>query len=247
MAEQPVIGHTVRRFPAVESTNDAAKELLDDDPVEGLVVVADRQVAGRGRHGRAWVSPPGGLYVSVILQPEEKGVQVLSLLSGIPVVKALRHYGVLATLRWPNDVVFVDRKIAGILCEGVHRRDRYYVIAGIGVNTNVDVERFPAELRPKVTTLKHEVDFEVNHDEFLEYMLRHYTDVYRAYRSGAKETLLRDYRGLCTTINRNVAVDTDEGVLKGRAVDITKEGHLLVVDEAGARHTVAEGSVSVVA
>jgi len=102
------IPREILRFDAVESTNDTAKELLGERAHEGTVVVAERQVAGRGRHGRAWFSPPGGLYCSVVLRPDDTNVPMLNLISGMPVVKALRHWAVLATLKWPNDVVFRD-------------------------------------------------------------------------------------------------------------------------------------------
>src|SRR5256714_4319478 len=136
-----VVGRTLWHYDNVESTNETAKELLEEDLEEGLVIWADRQSAGRGRQGRAWASPPGGLYASTILRPKETHAWLLGLLVGMPVVKALRHFGVFAGLKYPNDAVYQDRKIAGILSEGVYRRDTYHVIIGIGVNTHHDIER----------------------------------------------------------------------------------------------------------
>ena len=86
-----LVGRTVWHYDVVESTNETAKELLEEDLEEGLTIWADRQASGRGRQGRAWASPPGGLYVSVILRPKEAHAWVLGLLVGMPVVKALRH------------------------------------------------------------------------------------------------------------------------------------------------------------
>src|SRR5438876_442519 len=88
-----LVGRTVWHYDHVESTNETAKELLEEDLEEGLVLWADRQSAGRGRQGRAWASPPGGLYFSVILRPKETHAWILGLLVGMPVVKALRDYG----------------------------------------------------------------------------------------------------------------------------------------------------------
>ena len=117
-----VVGRTIWHYDVVESTNETLKELLDNDIGEGLVVWADRQAAGKGRHGRAWASPPGGLYLSILLRPKEVHAQVLGLLAGMPLVKTLRHFGVFATLKWPNDAIFQDRKLAGILSERDYAR-----------------------------------------------------------------------------------------------------------------------------
>lgn len=239
-----LVGRQILRFDAVESTNDTAKELLGETADEGTVIVADRQVAGRGRHGRAWFSPSGGLYCSIVLKPEAKHVQMLHLLSGMPVVKALRHWSVLANLKWPNDVVFRDRKIGGILCEGVHRRDAFWVVAGIGVNTNVPLDRLPEDVRSTATSLKAETGVEVSNEEFLEYMLKEYDKVYRGHKSGARDVLAREYMALCSTIRRDVEVATPQGAVHGRAAEVTPLGALVVIDPSGRRVEVLDGTVT---
>jgi len=239
-----IIGREILRFDALESTNDTAKELLGTKAGEGTVIVAERQVAGRGRHGRAWASPPGGLYCSIVLKPAEKHVQMLNLVSGMPVVKALRHWSVLAVLKWPNDVVFQGRKIGGVLCEGVYRHDEFWVVAGIGVNTNVSLDRLPEDARATATSLKKETGVEVSNDEFLEYMLRDYDKVYKASRSGARNVLARDYMALCSTIRQKVEVATADGKVRGTAVEVTPQGALVLLDERGTRIEVADGTVT---
>src|SRR5437879_9682271 len=91
-----------------------------------------------------------------MVRPKEAHAWLLGLLVGMPVVKALRHYGVFAGLKYPNDAVYQDRKIAGILSEGVYRRDLYHLVVGVGVNTHVDVAQSPPALREPATTLKRE-------------------------------------------------------------------------------------------
>jgi len=239
-----LVGHEILRFDAVESTNETAKELLGDRASEGTVIVAERQVAGRGRHGRAWFSPPGGLYCSIVLKSDDRNVPMLNLVCGMPVVKALRHWSVLATLKWPNDVAFRGRKIGGVLCEGVHHGDQFWVVAGIGVNTNVSLDRLPEEVRNTATSLKKETGVEVSNDEFLEYMLRDFDKVYAASRSGARKLLARDYMALCSTIRQKVEVTTATGKVRGTAVEVTPQGALVLVDDAGKRLEVADGTVS---
>lgn len=238
-----VVGRDVWHYDTVESTNETLKELLDTDVAEGLVVWADRQAAGRGRHGRAWASPPGGLYVSVLLRPKAIHAQVLGLLAGMPVVKTLRHFGVFAGVKWPNDAMFQDRKMAGILSEGVYRGEAYHVVLGIGVNTNVDVDRLPSDVQPTATSLKREVRLFVSNEEFLEYLLDAMDDLYSRYRNTPLNLMLKEYRGACTTVGKPVSVETGEGKIAGRAVDISPEGGLVIVDAAGTRHVVLDGTV----
>lgn len=243
-AHRQFVGRTVWHFDALESTNDAAKEALGADLPDGLVVWADRQVSGRGRHGRSWASPPGGLYFSLVLRPKDAGhAALLGLLMGQPVVKALRHFGVLAQLKWPNDAVYQGRKIAGILSEGVYRGDAYFVVVGIGVNTNLDLDRLPQDVRPKATTLKREVSLFVSNEEFLDYALDQADLLFSRYRNTPVELLLRDYRGLCSTIGKRVRVTSPEGRVEGQAVDLSGTGALRVVDDRGDVHEIADGTV----
>lgn len=232
-------------YDVVESTNETAKEILEADVEEGLVIWADRQAAGRGRQGRAWASPLGGLYMSAILRPKEAHAWVLGLLMGMPVVKALRHFGVFAGLKYPNDAMYQDRKIAGILSEGVYRHDTYHVIVGIGVNTNVDLEKLPPDVQAKATTLKREVSLFVANDEFLDYLLNQMDDLFSRYRNTRVEFLLKDYRGQCTTIGRRVAATTTKGKIVGRAFDLAPNGALLILDDQGSKHEFVEGNLEI--
>jgi len=240
-----VVGRTVVHHDVLESTNETAKELLEADVEEGLVVWADRQAAGRGRHGRAWASPLGGLYASAILRPKAADAWVIGLLMGMPVIKALRHFGVLAGLKYPNDAVYQGRKIAGILSEGVYRHDVYHVVVGIGVNTNVDLEKLPADVQPKATTLKREVNLFVANDEFLDYLLNQMDDLYSRYRNTRTEFLLKDYRGQCTTIGKSVLATTATGKVTGRAYDISPTGALIIMEESGRKIEFVEGGLEV--
>src|SRR5205809_1750730 len=244
-ANRKAAGRTILHFDAVESTNETAKELLESDVEEGLVVWADRQAAGRGRHGRAWASPLGGLYASFILRPREAHAWVLGLLFGMPVVKALRHFGVFAGLKYPNDAMYQDRKIAGILSEGVYRHDVYHVVVGIGVNTNVDLEKLPAEVQAKATTLKREVTLFVANEEFLDYLLNQVDDLYSRYRNTRIEFLVKDYRGQCTTIGKRVSATIGKDRVIGKAYDIATNGALVIADDQGAKHEFFEGTLEI--
>ncbi len=131
------LGH--RRIDLIEcgSTNDEAARLARDGAAHGTVVIAERQTSGRGRDGRAWQSPPGGLYLSAILRPTLALVDVppLTLAIGIGACDAARVHGAAAQLKWPNDVYVGGKKLAGVLVEAQSQATRLEsVIVGIGVN-----------------------------------------------------------------------------------------------------------------
>lgn len=238
------VGRTIWHYDVVESTQETAKEVLENEVEEGLVIWADRQVSGRGRHGRLWASPKGGLYLSAILQPKEVHAQILGLLAGMPLTKALRHFGLFAILKWPNDALFQDRKIAGILSEGVYRKDLYHVILGIGVNTNVDVDDLPPDVGAHATSLKREGGLFVANEDFLEYFLDQLDDLYSRYLNTPVRFMMKEYRGACATIGRRVSVDTGKGKIVGKAFDLAASGALLVLDDQGVRHEILDGTVT---
>jgi len=241
--QRKLVGRTIWHYDAVESTNDTMKELLDPDVSEGLVVWADRQAAGKGRHGRAWASPPGGLYLSILLRPKEVHAQILGLLAGMPLVKTLRHFGVFAVLKWPNDAMFQGRKLAGILSEGVYRKETYHVVLGVGINTNLDLERLPADVQKRATSLKREVNLFVANEECLEYFLEQMDDVYSRYRNTPTPLMMKEYRGACGTVGKRVAVGTPKGKVEGKAYDVSPAGALLVLDDQERRHEIVDGTV----
>lgn len=181
--------------------------------------------------------------MTIILSPEHGYLHALTLISGIPAVKALRHWGILASLKWPNDIVFMEKKIGGILCEGVYRSDRFFVLCGIGVNTDVSIEKLPENIRPFSTTLKNEVDSMPSNEDFMNYLLQHFDRYYARFRSGSRDVLIREYRGLCTTTYRTVEVKEDHRIIRGKAVDVTSTGSLVVVDDKGNKAEIAEGTL----
>lgn len=121
----------------VPSTNDHLKRLAHEGAAEWTVVLADEQTAGRGRHGRTWVSAPGGLYMSVLLRPllAPDALSLLPLAAGVAVAEALAEGGVEARLKWPNDVLIGERKVGGVLAEASSAsRGTDWVVLGVGIN-----------------------------------------------------------------------------------------------------------------
>ena len=138
----------------VGSVLDTAHALAGEDAPGGTVVVADVQTAGRGRNGRTWYSPAGGIWLALLLRPHTAGLGVMAIRVGLVVADVVDELlgASLATIKWPNDVLLSDRKLAGVLCEGRWQGDTLQWLA-VGIGMNV-INEIPPELRGSAIALR---------------------------------------------------------------------------------------------
>jgi len=212
----------IHRFPLVSSTQDVLRGLVEGGARGRHAVVAEAQSRGRGRHGRRWLSPSGGLYVSLLLAPDP----LLFARVGLAIADLLNGLGVPAVLAWPNDVLVRERKIAGVLIEVTGEA----ALVGVGIN----VTRAPV---PPATCVVAEACAHVVLPDMLSRLLGR-IDALRA------EAVLAQYRSRCATVGQRVRIDTHPtgGAqrVEGVAVDIDSEGRLIVVTN-GRRQAVSTG------
>jgi BirA family biotin operon repressor/biotin-[acetyl-CoA-carboxylase] ligase len=232
----------VRVFDEVDSTNQVVLDEAAAGAPEGLVVVAEHQRAGRGRLGRTWVSPPGGsLLVSVLLRPDVTAEQLhlVTMAAGISIAAAVSEVArVDAVLKWPNDVLVDDRKLAGVLVEVDIAGDGTLraVVLGVGVNVNWDT--VPHEIAAIATACNLEAGRPVSRADLLVAFLRGLE-----HRLRALDAVAAEYRGRLGTLGRQVRVELADGPLVGRAVDVDHAGRLLVEVDSGCIVDVAAGDV----
>jgi BirA family biotin operon repressor/biotin-[acetyl-CoA-carboxylase] ligase len=219
----------------VASTGSTNADLLAGGGPEGQVLVAEEQTAGRGRAGRTWVSQPGAsLTFSVLLRPASVPPSArgwLPLLTGVAVAAGVRSAaGVAASLKWPNDVLVGDRKLAGILAEQAPDGDA--VVVGVGLNVATPRRALPVSPAglPATSLLVEGAD--VGREALLVEILRHLERCYLAFRADpdpVRSGLLAQYRAACATLGRQVRVELPaDRVLAGTAEDIDPAGRLLV-------------------
>ncbi|WP_456424031.1 biotin--[acetyl-CoA-carboxylase] ligase [Thermococcus sp.] len=212
------------RLPEVGSTNDYAREIADDVP-EGTVVVAKRQRSGRGRNGRVWASPEGGLWMTVVLKPRASPEHVpkLVFVGALAVVDALAKHGIPGEIKWPNDVLVDGKKIAGILSEC---KLNHFALLGIGLNVN---NKIPGELREMAVSMKDLLGFELDLEGVLHNVLRALSYWYSLFKSGRHHEIIEAVRRRSAIIGRRVVViENGEVLLEGTALDIDESGALLV-------------------
>lgn len=226
---------------ATGSTNDDVRTAARDGAEAGLVVVAERQDAGRGRRGAAWVCPPGeGLAFSVLLRPSETKAlwPRLSLAAGLAVAEALDRFGVFAEVKWPNDLWIGGRKVCGILVEA----GEDFVVAGIGIN--VGVREFPVVLEDSATSLAIERGESPSRAAVLAAVLERLR-VWEPCIGARFGELLGRLRERCALTGRQVSLCCGEERLHGVMMGIGDGGELLLRDESGVRKIVQADEVRI--
>ena len=212
---------TIHHIEHTTSTQLEARKLIAQGGAKtGDIVLANEQSAGRGRFGRSWISPKGGMYATFIVRPDP----LLSLKAGLAVVRVLRAVGIDAGLKWPNDVIVEDLKIAGVLIE----TDGDCSLAGIGLN----LASAPQETATCVT---HHADVP-DRDEWVRAIAEELIEM----SSGGFN--LTEYRRACLTLGRPVRIEgiRDDPSVEGIAEDVDDSGRLIVQTRAE-RKTVSSG------
>lgn len=232
-------GHPVLHWDELPSTQDVIKQMARNGAPEGVLCLTENQISGRGRLGRQWISAPrGGIYMSILIRPRmaPTRVQLLNLAAGLAVRQALKDlFGLQTQLKWPNDLLWQDKKICGILSETASEADRvHFAVTGIGLNANITAGQFPADIAQRATSLSILLGKEVHRGDVVAAIVRGLHERIRALEKprGADE-LAVEYRGHCHTLGRDVRVITDAGDIEGIARDIDSSGALVVSTEQG--------------
>ncbi|UVT14391.1 MAG: biotin--[acetyl-CoA-carboxylase] ligase [Nitrospira sp.] len=220
------------------STNGEASALAQSGAADGTVVVAESQSGGYGRHGRVWFSPPGlNIYCSVILRGVGQSLSLSQWLSWVPLVSALavaeatqQAAGVSLALKWPNDLLFQERKVGGILCEGIFPSSNDpVVVIGIGLNVNSPPESFPEALRPIAASLFEAAQRPIDRNRLIAQLLLELEQWLGELRSHGPVRLRQAYTTRCTTLGRQVRVlFRDDQEISGTAEAISADGALQV-------------------
>jgi len=228
-------------FDEVDSTNIIAKHLAQRNEEEGTVIVAEEQTQGRGRHSRKWVSSKGGLYLSLILRPQETTtLSLLPLFSAVSIACVLESYGLHPSIKWPNDVRIGDKKIAGTLVESSMQGNQvHYVVVGIGLNIRQSKKQLPPEAN--ATSMVLEQAKTDSMDQVLFRILENFQQVYLQWKQGKTKEIIDEWKHRSDTLGKQVRIYTEQTVLEGVAVDIDSLGRLLLTTSSGKQHTISYG------
>lgn len=224
------VGRQIHHFDTLASTNLRAREIAADSP-NGTVVIAEEQFEGKGRTGRAWASPPGGIYLSIILKPDipPDHLHRLTLVTGVAAVETLNGLGLNAGIKWPNDILINEKKVCGILTEIDAEADAMnYAIIGIGVNANTELDALPPITMLQATSLKEEMGQVVDRIAIAQRFLERFEQYYIAFLTDDFPSVLKHWRAYSSTIGRRVKIVTRFRTIVGEAVGVDNDGALIV-------------------
>lgn len=237
------IGQRVYYYHSLASTMTVAKCKSQQGAAEGTVVFAEEQTGGRGRQNRTWLSPRGSISLSIILRPALTDLPYLIMIASLAVVRSIMAVtGLMAQVKWPNDILLNGRKICGILIENSVMRDVVeYSIIGIGVNVNLRIVEF-AEIKRIATSLSDELGREVSQLDMIRSLFSEMERLYLALGDG--DSIYREWRGSLITLGKQVSATSGNTVYQGVAESVNRNGSLILRLPDGRVTSVVSGDVT---
>lgn len=243
------IGKEIMVYDEVESTNSKANELLKQGYPSGTVVIADRQIKGKGRLGRKWISPAGkNLYLSIAIKPNipPKYATLLTLTSVVACTTALRRYtDVPVMIKWPNDMLVDDKKVGGILTEMKIEGEKIKsAVVGIGINVNMTEEDIPEEIKEIASSLKIFKGEDFSRSLLAAEIIKESDKWYQLLEKRQRKTIIDRWMQLSGTIGRQVKIVLSDRELIATAEAIDDEGRLIVKLNDGTYEKICAGDVT---
>ena len=247
------LGQSIHILTETASTNSLGMTLAESGDPHGTVILAEQQTAGKGRLGRSWVSPPRkNIYCSIILRDPclQKHLTWIPLATGLALSEAIQKtQTITSSLKWPNDILIRNKKLAGILCQSTSRgQSAGGVIVGFGVNVNAGPEDFPADLQTTSTSLFQESGQLCHRNRLLASMFNHLERWYDQLASHNIDTVKSAYSAACSTLGMDVRCTLKESKeIRGHATAIGIDGSLQVIPfDQGAKHPIEIHSADVI-
>lgn len=237
------MGRELYYLKETTSTQDAARDLAERGASEGAAVIAGTQKAGRGRLGRTWFSPEGGLAVSFVLRPSFEDLRVMPAITSVAVLRTLQKFGIRAAIKWPNDVLVAGKKVCGILIENaLDGRHLRYSIPGIGINVNFATAKYP-EIADISTSLSEQLGRDVPVPEVAVQLITEMEALYVEKSDAAY--LIGEWVQNMETIGKHISVKCGTDIFKGIARSINTAGNLIMRLDDGTLKEVIAGDVTI--
>ncbi len=245
-----IIGKNISYHDNIDSTNRVAKELANNGADDGTIVIAEQQFAGKGRLGRSFFSPKSkSILLSILLRPKmmPQGAAKFTLLAAVAVANAMKRFDLKAEIKWPNDILYDNRKIVGILTEiNTEIGQINYIVVGIGINVNINREEFPSEIRDIAASLSEMKGENISRIDFLKALLEEFDKLYLEIIQNGFDNVLSQWREFNITLGKNIKVipaGSDDEFF-AVAEDIDNEGALIIRTQNGLEKVYA-GDVSI--
>ncbi len=244
------LGREIDYHFSLSSTQDRARTLAEKGAPEGTLVICEEQTRGRGRRGRQWNSVPSkSLTFSLIFRPSLSPWEMMQfpLMVGLALVETLfLYYHINSSLKWPNDVLIGDKKVAGILAEMSGDAENInYILLGVGINVNLEPHEIPVSLQDVATSLLIEGERVLNRVRLLTRFLKRLEEYYQIYLEKGFSAIRGKIMAVSSTIGAEVVAYQRDSTIEGRAIDIDSHGNLILIDKTGIRHVLCCGDVTI--
>jgi len=242
----------VHYLEEVDSTNSYCKKLPTSDVFKKTVVVASKQSSGRGRRGRTFVSPDGGIYFSLLIDSHNNNEDnlLITSIASVSVARAIKKVcNVDCKIKWVNDIFIKERKVCGILTEGVIDMEVGKIksmVVGIGINFSTPMDEFPADLKDIVTSIYDNEQAIPNNVSRTMLVKEVVTEIYNIWDDLPNKDFLNDYRSKSNVIGKSVTIyNRDNSVQNGVAIAINDSAHLIVELEDKTEIEIGTGEVTI--
>ena len=231
-----VLGQQAYYFDSIDSTQNQAMKMANDLKNNGAIIIAEKQTGGKGRSGRKWISPKGGIWLSVILHPKFD----ISITTLFPIASSLalsyaieKICKINPELKWPNDLTIKGKKVAGMLVDASLESNRIEnLVLGVGINFKIDVKKIEKILKKTpnyygVASLNKDGDAIA----LVQCFLLELEKMYELLNTKQTTKIIAEWTKRSSTIGKEVEIDTVNGKIKGKASKIDEDGGLLVKDK----------------
>lgn len=242
-----IIGQQAFYFDSTDSTQNQALKMAEEPERNGAIIVAEKQTGGKGRSGRKWISPKGGIWFSVILRPKFD----ISMTTLFPIASALalslaleKTFKISPELKWPNDLTIKGKKLAGMLVDASLESNRIEnLVLGVGINFDVDIKQIEKNLKGTpnfygVATLN-EQKIKIRPIELVQTFLTELEKIYKLLNTKQTKKIISEWTKRSSTIGKNVKINTVEGEIKGKAIRIDEDGALVVSNNKNTNRIIA--------
>jgi len=231
-----VIGQKAYYFDSIDSTQNQALKIANEPENNGAVIIAATQTGGKGRTGRKWISPKGGIWLSIILHPKfDISITTLfPIASSLALSKAIENtFEITPELKWPNDLTIKGKKIAGILVDAAFESNKIEsLVLGVGINFNVDIKAIKKTLKDTpnfygVASLS-EQNKKVKPIQLVQNFFVELEKIYELLNKKQTKKIISEWTKRSSTIGKNVEINTTDGKIKGKATKIDEDGALII-------------------
>ena len=245
-----IIGKQVYYFDSIDSTQNQALKMAQDTANDGTVIVAAKQTGGKGRDGRKWMSPKGGIWISIILHPKFD----ISITTLFPIASSLalsiaieKVFLIKPELKWPNDLTIKGKKVAGMLVDvSLESNKIENLVLGVGINFDVNAKQIEKELKGTpnfygVSSLRDQKQ-NIKPIQLVQTFLIELEKIYKLLNEKQIKKIISEWTSRSSTIGKNVELNTVDSKIKGKAIKIDDDGALIVSDNSK-NHKVIAGDI----